>query len=183
MMIRSIPTSIAGTVIAAVIAAGCSSESSKVATPVEACTLLTSDEVDAAFARTFDAATPWQSAGGGENQAAMTSCSWEAPGAEVAGDIGASVRNMVFINLMAWSWPAGSGGGDNYLASFEKAARELNMPAPVAVALGDAAHWNGETMNVKKGDVTLSLTVSGPLDGPALRAAAESLTKSALGRL
>lgn len=63
------------------------------------------------------------------------------------------------------------------------AARTGNLPEPEPVTLGEAAHWNGETMNVRQGDVTMSLSLSGPVDAAALRAAAESLTKSALGRL
>jgi len=183
MMRRSFLASITGVALAILVAAGCSGESSKVATPVEACVLLTNEEVGAAFARTFSAAEPGRSAGGGENQGAMTSCIWESPGAEVAGDIGASMRNTVLINLMAWSWPAGSGGSEKYMESFVEAAKTFSLPEPVPVTLGDAAHWNGETMNVKKGDVTLTLTLSGPVDADALRTSAESLMTTALGRL
>ena len=186
MMRRSILASITGAALATLVAAGCSGESSKsgkVAAMIDACALLTTEEVSAVFARTFDAAAPGQSVGGGENQGALTSCIWESPGAEVAGDIGASVRNTVFINLMVWSWPAGSGGSEKYMNSFVEAAKTYDLPEPVPVMLGDSAHWNGETMNVKKADVTMTISLSGPVDAPALKTAAESLAKSALSRL
>jgi hypothetical protein len=186
MMRRSILASMTGVALVTLIAAGCSGESSKsgkVAAVINACALLATEEVGTVFARTFDAAKPGQSAGGGENQGALTSCIWESPGAEVAGDIGASVRNTVFVNVMVWSWPAGSGGSEKYMDSFVEAAKTYDLPEPVPVMLGDAAHWNGETMNVKKADVTMTISLSGPVDAAALKTAAESLANSALSRL
>ncbi len=183
MMRRSILASTTGAALAVLFAAGCSSESGKVANPVDACALLSDEEVGAAFARTFSPAESGPPVGGGEKQGAMTLCSWESPGAEVAGDFGASIRNTVFINLMVWSWPAGGGGGEGYMKSFIDAARAQNLPEPEPVTLGEAAHWTGDMMNVRQGDVTMTLSLSGPIDAAALRTAAESLARSALGRL
>ena len=58
-----------------------------------------------------------------------------------------------------------------------------NQPVPVAVTLGDAALWGGKMMHVKKGDVTMTLSLTGPGDEASKQAAAESLMKTALGRL
>jgi hypothetical protein len=186
MMKRSILASIAGIALATMVAAGCSEESgksSKAAASFDACALLTVEDFNAVFARTFNADKPGPSTSGGAKQGAMMSCAWVSPGAEVAGKPMASLNNTYFINLIAWSWPAGSGGGDKYMNSFVDAAKTFNQPVPVPVALGDAALWGGKSMHVKKGDVTMSLTLTGPDDEAVKRTAAESLMTTALGRL
>ena len=186
MMRRSILTLATGVALATLVAAGCSDESGKsgtVAASLDACALLTVEDFNAVFARTFNADKPGPSGGGGANQGAMMSCAWVSPGAEVAGKPMASLNNTYFTNLIVWSWPAGSGGSDSYMKSFVDAAKTYNQPAPVPVTLGDAALWGGETMHVKKGDVTMSLSLTGPGDEATKRAAAESLMKTALGRL
>ena len=185
MMRRSILASITGAVLATTVVAGCSDESGKSGkvAAVDACALLTVEDFNAVFDRTFNADKPGPSGGGGANQGAMTSCAWVSPGAEVAGKPMASLNNTYFINLITWSWPVGSGGGDSYMNSFVEAAKTFNQPAPVPVTLGDAALWGGKSMHVKKGDVTMTLSLKGPGDEASKKAAAESLMKTALGRL
>ena len=187
MMRRSIPASIAGAVLVTLAVAGCSDESGKsgkAAASFDACALLTAEDFNAVFDRTFTADEAGKTTGGGgAKQGAMMSCAWVSPGAEVAGKPMASLNNTYFINLIAWSWPAGSSGSDNYMNSFVEAAKTYNQPVPVPVTLGDGALWGGKTMHVKKGDVTMSLTFTGPDDEAAKRAAAESLATTALGRL
>lgn len=182
MMRRSILASITGAVLATMVVAGCSDESGKVATTVNACALLTVEDFNAVFDRTFNADKPGPSGGGGANQGAMTSCAWVSPGAEVAGKPMASLKNTYFTSLFVWSWPAGS-GSDSYMNAFVEGAKANNQPVPVAVTLGDAALWGGKMMHVKKGDVTMTLSLKGPGDEASKQAAAESLMKTALGRL
>ena len=186
MIRRSILASITGAVLATTVVAGCSEESGKsgtVAASLDACALLTVEDFNAVFDRTFNADKPGPAGGGGANQGAMTSCGWASPGAEVAGKPMASLNNTYFTNLIVWSWPAGSGGSEMYMKSFVDAAKTYNQPAPVPVSLGDAALWGGKTIHVKKGDVTMTLSLTGPGDEATKRAAAESLMKTALGRL
>jgi len=186
MMRRSIPASIAGAVLATLVATGCSVESSKsgkVAASLDACALLTVEDFNTVFDRPFNADESVLSAGGGAKQGAMTSCAWTSPGPEVAGKPMASLKNTYFINLIEWSWPAGSNGGERYMKSMVDGAKVLDQPVPVPVTLGDAALWGGKTMHVKKGDVTMSLTLTGPGEEAAERAAAESLMTTALGQL
>jgi hypothetical protein len=187
MMKRSIPASIAGAVLLILTVAECSDESSKsgkAAASLDACALLTVEDFSAVFARPFNADEAGQSTGGGgAKQGAMMSCAWVSPGAEVAGKPMASLKNTYFINLIVWSWPAGSGGGEYYMKAMVDGAKSFNQPVPEPVTLGDAALWGSKSMHVKKGDVTMSLTLKGPDDEAAKRAAAESLMTTALGRL
>ena len=183
---RSILASIAGAALATLVAAECSGESGKsekTSAAIDACALLTAGDLDTAFDRTFNTDKAGQSAGGGADQGAMTSCAWASPGAEVAGKPMASLNNTYFVNLIVWSWPAGSEGGKMYMKSMIDGAKTFNQPVPEPVALGDAALWGGKTMHVKKGDVTMTLSLTGPDDKAAKRAAAESLMKTALGQL
>jgi hypothetical protein len=186
MIRRSILASITGVALVTLVAAGCSDESSKsgtVAASLDACALLTAEDISAVFDRTFNADESGLSAGGGAKQGAMTSCAWTSPGPEVAGKPMASLKNTSFINLIAWSWPAGSNGGERYMKSMVDGDKALDQPVPAPVTLGDAALWGGKTMHVKKGDVTMSLTLTGPGEETAKRAAGESLMTTALGRL
>ena len=186
MMRRSILASITGAVLATMVVAGCSDESGKsekAAAAIDACALLTAEDFDAVLSRTFNADKAGNPVGGGAKQGAMTSCAWVSPGAEVAGKPMASLKNTYFINLIVWSWPAGSGGGEYYMKAMVDGAKSFNQPVPEPVTLGDAALWGSKSMHVKKGDVTMSLTLKGPDDEAAKRAAAEDLVKTALGRL
>ena len=186
MMKRSILASITGAVLVTLAATGCSDESGKsekASAAIDACALLTAADLDTAFDRTFNSDKAGQSAGGGAQQGAMTTCDWVSPGAEVAGKPMASLNNTLFINLIVWSWPAGSEGGAMYMKSMVDGAKTFNQPVPEPVALGDAALWGDKTMHVQKGDVTMTLSLTGPGDETAKRTAAESLMKTALGRL
>jgi len=177
------------TIAAVALLAGCSDQgtsqtSAQTGTPpgtalaveIAACPLLAREEVAAAVERDMFAGEEGSPIGGGAGSGRMTSCAWKE-------DLDGPAPTLV--TLLVWSWPPGSGGATNYLASFRKAAQEYaDLPEPEPIALGEEALWDGTSLHARTGDVSFSIGVSKPESDPAeARAASETLAQAVLGAL
>jgi hypothetical protein len=164
-------------------ATGCSEQSSSTtqvasggdtgAATIEACTLLTEQDITAATGTALGSGQEQMSAGGGENEGYMTSCNWRTP--DDADAFG-------LVSLIVWSWPPGTNGAANYIDAFRKAAEEYDdVPEPERLPLGDEGLWDGQTVNVRKGDTAFMLGASGDSFDP--KAASLALAANVLSRL
>ena len=87
--------------------------------------------------------------------------------------------------LNAMSWPAGSGGGKQFLESFHQAAEEHVIPMePVPLSYGDQSLWWGDGVAVVVGDLSFGISVrhSSP-DKSIRRLMEEMLAKKILENL
>lgn len=146
------------------------------AAEIAACPLLSPAEIETVVGSAMGDGKERDPTGGGENQGRMTACTWEA----ASGDPGAA-----FVTLLVWSWPAGSGGGGNYLESFRQAARDYDdLPEPEPVTLGEEALWDGTAIHVRSGDVSFDVAVGEKGLAPATsKEEAQALAEVVLGRL
>lgn len=141
---------------------------------IDACSLLTPDQVQAVVGQPFKPARNGSTAGGGKNEGAMTSCHWDAASEAV---------RAPDVTLMVWTWPAGTKGAQNYIHSFSDAHKQdASIPEPEPVSLGDEAIWDGMGVDVRKGDVNFSLAIIGP-DKATARKATMELARKVLDKL
>jgi len=175
--------SIATAAAAILLLAACSNEggtqpanTAALAREIAACPLLTQQEVGQAAGVTMFAGEERPPIGAGPGSGRMTTCSWKE-------DIDGPAPTI--ITLLVWSWPPGSNGAANYLASFRKAAEEFpDLPEPEPVELGEEASWDGTSLHARAGDVSISISVSKPdVDAATARAASETLARLVLDRV
>lgn len=153
---------------------GSSSSSGAVARKTGACKLLTTDQVQRVLGQPIKPARQGSSAGGGQNEGAMTNCHWDAA---------SQALHAPDVTLMVWTWPAGTKGAQNYINSLREVAKSnAGVAKPEPVPLGDEAIWDGRGIDARKGGVNISLAVVGP-DKPTARQAAMKLSKDVLDKL
>ena len=142
-------------VVAGSAIASCGDDTSTIAKKVDACTLLKGEEVQRVIGATFRPAEPGRTAGGGENQGYMSSCTFATPEPSIdelsLAQMRAAQQKGVFVTVMVWSWPPAGKGADNYMAAI---AKVKEMPARSVSGIGETALWNGG-LHVKRGHVNL----------------------------
>ncbi len=72
----------------------------------------------------------------------------------------AAGQGGTYAILNAQSWPAGSGGGKQFLESFHQAAKEHVIPMqPVPLEYGDQSLWWGDGVAVLIGNISFGISV------------------------
>jgi hypothetical protein len=122
--------------------------------PIDACSLLRTSEISEAIG--LPVAPGVRRDEGLVPQGAYSSaCMWSVEQDASAG------KSFVIVNAM--QWPAGSGLADTFLEAFRKAAANGEIPSqPIARDLGDAALWWGDGLALRRGDVSIGISVFVP---------------------
>ena len=162
--------------------------SAMAATPpaaIDACTLLTPDEVSAAvgksmeFRKSFDnGITPLG--------AHSTTCIWAAdlpPGAEPDPNQRLGGRGFVVLSVM--NWPGGPSQAAKFLDDFYKAFEQHDIDSkPVSVQVGaDDSLWWGDGVAARKNSVSFGVSVAQFGDRAARQPQAEGLARLVAKRL
>jgi len=133
---------------------------------INACTLLTDDEVAAVLGAKVNPGELHDSGTieSGSYVSAGTyssTCLWRvASEGPPPSDPNLSLGGASYAILNAMQWPAGSGQARNFLQSFRDAAKEgLIDQLPVALKIADDALWWGDGVAVCKGDRSFGISV------------------------
>lgn len=129
---------------------------------VDACALLTLEEVEAAVGSAMEGPTAGNTAGRGADEGAMTSCSFASKSDTTnaaPAQILAELQRTWYVTVTVWSWPMEQ-GAVNYVTAMRDAPMTGEPPRDVD-GLGEEAVWNG-TLHVRKGHVSISLDVRPP---------------------
>ncbi|MFP3944782.1 MAG: DUF3558 family protein [Alphaproteobacteria bacterium] len=154
--------------------------------PVDACALLTAQEVKEAIGHAMDGPDAGPPAGGGEGEGNMSSCSFasrsESENAAPA-ELLAALNATWFVNVSVWVWPGDGEGARNYINAMRDAPM-TDDPVQEVEGLGDEAVWNG-TLHARKNKVTVSLDVRPPkeAENPGQLEMERALMEQALERL
>jgi len=160
--------------------------------PINACTLLTDEEVAAVVGAKV---TPGERRDdgevGGKGDYAppgtySSTCFWQFH-ADASGidDPNLPMGGRRFAILNAMVWPAGGGDAAKFLQSFRDAFKEEIIPSdPVTVDIGDEGLWWGDGVAARKGDNSFGISVflqNG--DKASQRQMEEALARKIAGRL
>jgi hypothetical protein len=161
-------------------------------TPINACALLTDDEVSAVVGAKV---TPGErrddgEVGGKGDYAPLgtysSTCFWQFH-ADASGvdDPNLPMGGRRFAILNAMVWPAGGGDSVKFLQSFRDAFKHEVIPSdPVPVDVGDEGLWWGDGVAARKGDRSFGISVflqNG--DKPTQRKMEETLARKIAERL
>lgn len=120
----------------------------EVAAEIPACPLLEPEEVAAVFGKPV-AVAEQPPVGGAPGTGRMTTCFFT----PADGGLGTT------LSLVVWSWPPGHPAAAGYLEAV-RLADFPDRPAPVAVAVGDEALWDGDRLHARKGSAGFTLAAS-----------------------
>jgi hypothetical protein len=132
----------------ATLAASVAQAAGEAAAEIPACPLLTPDEVVAAFGKPV-AVAEQPPVGGAPGAGRMTTCFWT----PADGGLGTT------LSLVVWSWPSGHPAAAGSVEAV-RLADLPDRPAPVDVAVGDEAVWDGDRLHARKGNVGFTLAAS-----------------------
>lgn len=135
---------------------------------LDACTLLTQQEVEAAGGR--KALQPR-----GQLMAELSTCEWGDPEAPKMGE--QPLIDVVELSLFSGSNAFYAGPAEQVREVFRTARRNTSSDEPVT-GLGEDGWWDGGTLHVLQATYMLEVTVD-----PPSREAAETLARAALARL
>jgi len=152
--------------------------------PVDACALLSPDDVAAVVGASVEPGQKNDSGqvdGGGYS----ATCLWKVSGAPVASAAPeAPFSGARFAMLNTITWPAGSGLAQKYLADFYQAAKDnLIDNTPVPVKIGDDALWWGDGVAARKGDISFGVSTHVGNDKTGERAMEEALARKVASKL
>ena len=152
---------------------------------IDACALLTREEVTATVGRSVEAVQPFDN--GVTNQGAhSTTCIWATPlpsGVEPDPSKRLGGRGFVVVSVM--NWPGGPDDARKFLDDFQRAFQEHGIdskPVPVQVGADDALWW-GDGVAARKKGVSIGVSVAQFGDRAARQPQAESLAKLIIKRL
>lgn len=153
---------------------------------IDACTMLTLQEVEDVIGLAIDGPETGPTAGGGRGEGKMSSCSYESSSETenaAPAELLAELDSTWFVNVTVWVWPAGGEAARNYIDGMRDAPM-TDEPVREIKDLADEAVWNG-TLHARKGDTTLSLDVrpANSADAPDELAKERALMEKALERL
>jgi hypothetical protein len=158
--------------------------------PINACTLLTDDEVAAVLGARVGPGESHDSGTieSGNYVAAGTyssTCLWRvASEGPPPSDPNLSLGGASYAILNAMQWPVGSGQAKNFLQSFRDAAKEgVIDQLPVVLKIGDDALWWGDGVAVCKGDRSFGISVHLVGGRNQERRMEEALAKKIVARL
>jgi hypothetical protein len=143
------------------------------ARPIDACSLLTADEVSAVIGTKVDAGARrddgWiddKSTHGAYVEDKTTrgvyssTCLWRASADRNAADPNLPAGGASFAILNVFAWPPGSDQAGSFLQKFRDAAESNLIPSkPVPLKIGDEALWWGDGVAVKSGVVAFGISV------------------------
>jgi len=154
-------------------------------TAIDACALLTPDEVSVIVGRGVEAGQPFDN--GITNQGAhSTTCIWAAPlapGAEPDPTKRLGGRGFVVLSVM--NWPGGPDDARKFLDDFQRAFEEHGIdskPVPVEVGADDALWW-GDGVAARKNGISFGVSVAQFGDKATRQPQAEMLAKLVVKRL
>lgn len=152
---------------------------------IDACALLTPDEVSAAVGKSMEFRKSFDN--GITNQGARsTTCMWVADlPAGVEPDPNQRLGGRGFVVLSVMNWPGGPREAAKFLDDFQKAFRQHDIDSkPVAVQVGaDDSLWWGDGVAARKNGVSFGVSVAQFGDRDARRPQAESLARLVVKRL
>jgi hypothetical protein len=154
------------------------------ASPRDACSLITAEEVSAAVGAKVGPADR-QDSGETPDGAYSSTCIWKmAGGPKLSDRADAPFGGTGFAMLNTITWPGGADAAKKYLEDFRAAARDnLIDNTPVPVKAGDEALWWGDGVAVRKGSVSFGVSVHTTTDKAAERKMEEALAKTIAERL
>jgi len=149
---------------------------------IDACSYLTAAEVAAAIGVQVEDGVRNDS-GITRDSAYSSTCLWRVSTDRDKADPNKPLGGASFAILNMMSWPVGT-GGRKYLEDFREAGRNREIAMmPVAVNIGDEALWWGSGIAVRKGDLTIGMSVHYVPERRRERALAEGLAKTIADRL
>lgn len=157
------------------------------ATPINACSLLTADEVAEVIGVKVDAGAR-QDDGWVDNDtvhgAYSSTCLWRASADRNLADPNLPAGGASFAILNVFSWPAGSHEAGSFLQKFRDAAESNLIPSkPVPLKIADEALWWGDGVAVKSGSVAFGISVHLVGGRPKERQMEETLGAKLAGRI
>ncbi|HEY8253417.1 MAG TPA: hypothetical protein VIG39_02195 [Rhizomicrobium sp.] len=152
---------------------------------IDACALLTPDEVSVIVGRGVEAGQPFDN--GITNQGAhSTTCIWAAPlAAGVEPDPNLRLGGRGFVVLSVMNWPGGPDDARKFLDDFQRAFLEHGIdskPVPVQVGADDALWW-GDGVAARKNGMSFGISVAQFGDKATRQPQAEMLAKIIARRL
>lgn len=152
---------------------------------IDACALLTSDEVSVIVGRGVEAGQPFDN--GITNQGAhSTTCIWAAPlAAGVEPDPTKRLGGRGFVVLSVMNWPGGPDDSRKFLDDFQRAFQEHGIdskPVPVQVGADDALWW-GDGVAARKNGISFGVSVAQFADKATRQPQAEMLARIVVKRL
>ncbi|MFW6027272.1 MAG: hypothetical protein ACOC91_00540 [bacterium] len=131
--------------------------------PIDACGLLSVQDVSGVLGHAMDGPETGPTAGGGDGEGTMSSCSFasrsESENAAPA-ELLAELNSTWFVNVTVWVWPEDGEGAQNYMNAMRDAPM-TDEPVQEIEGLGEEAVWNG-TLHARRDNVTVSLDVRPP---------------------
>ena len=157
------------------------------ATPIDACALLTSDEVSEVIGVKVDAGSR-RDDGWVDNDsthgAYSSTCFWRATADRNLADPSLSMGGASYAILNVFSWPPGSNEAGSFLQKFRDAAESNLIPSkPVSLKIADEALWWGDGVAVKSGTVAFGISVHLVGGRPKERQMEETLGAKIAGRV
>ena len=132
--------------------------------PIDACALLTDEDVTASLGRKVHAGERRDS--GFVESPVVTkgtyssTCFWRLGEAPPETDASDSLGGTSYVILNAMQWPAGTDDSRKFLQSFRDAAKEgVIDQTPVALEIGQEALWWGDGVAVRKGRRSFGISV------------------------
>ncbi len=153
--------------------------------PIDACALLTSDEVSAVVGRGVEAGQPFDN-GITKQGAHSTTCIWAAPlapGVEPDPNLRLGGRGFVVLGVM--NWPGGPNDARQFLDDFQRAFQDHDInskPVPVQVGADDSLWW-GDGVAARKNGISFGISVAQFGDKATRQPQAEMLAKIVVKRL
>jgi hypothetical protein len=157
------------------------------ATPINACSLLTSDEIAEVIGVKVDSGSR-RDDGWVDNEtvhgAYSSTCFWRATADRNMADPSLSMGGASYAILNVFSWPPGSQEAASFLQKFRDAAEGNLIPSkPVPVKIADEALWWGDGVAVKSGNVAFGISVHLVGGRPKERQMEETLGAKLAGRI
>ncbi|MEP7244985.1 MAG: hypothetical protein ABI885_15070 [Gammaproteobacteria bacterium] len=154
---------------------------------VNACTLLSADEISAAVHFKVEDGVrndSGQIQNGSFSGSYSSTCLWTASEDHNAKDPSLPLGGARFVILNVMSGPAGSQHAANFLQGFRDAADDQTIrTSPVSLSIGDDSLWWGDGVAVQKGDISYGVSVHSVNQRSLERQMEETLASKIVKRL
>jgi hypothetical protein len=152
---------------------------------IDACALLTPEEVGAAVGKRVESGQGFDNGVTGQG-AHSTTCMWAAvPPPDFVPDPDRRLGGRGFVIVSLMNWPGGPSDARRFLEDFQKAFREHGIDSkPVPVDVGaDESLWWGDGVAARKNGVSIGVSVAQFGDRATRQPQAESLARLIAKRL
>ena len=151
--------------------------------PIDACKLLSSEDIAAITGKKVGAPIPTGAGTSEDGGSYSSTCVWKIPGDDSA-TVDAPLQGKNFAMLNAWSWTPGNDGARKFVQDFRDASKNNLIDAtPVPVQVGDEALYWGDGVAVRKGTFSFGVSVHLVGEKPAEQSMETALAKKILERL